>query len=463
MAAIERLSAEDRIMLWPDERWPQDIGALLILDGAPLLDDGDRLRIEAVRAVVAERLHLVPRFRQLLCIPPRHLDGPLWIDAPHFDIAKHIRVMSLDPPADEATLLLAVEALRRRRLDRSRPLWEMTFLTGLPRGRVALVVRMHHCTGDGIAGIATTAAFLDTVAETPHEAAPPWSPSPPPSVRDLRVDVAEQRRAERLRRIQGTLHPASSVTRLRAAWPGFRELVSGEPPPHTSLDRIVGPSRTFAVVRGSLDSVKRTAHAASATVNDVLLSAIAAGLRSHLRSHGENVDGLRLPVYVPVSLRQGHYAGARGNEIAQMVVPLPLGIADPDERLRVIAERTARLKRLLRPSVGSLPQGGISGRAFLALMGRRRVNVTTADLPGPPVPLYLVGAEVLEVFPILPLIGWVSLGVGALSYAGQFNILVVADRDAVPDATAFTDGLREVMPALQPLPRQPVTLVGPAG
>ncbi len=155
-----------------------------------------------------------------------------------------------------------------------------------------------------------------------------------------------------------------------------------------------------------------------------------------------------LRVYVPVSLRHGQYAGARGNLIGQMVVPLPVGVSDPFQRLRQIAAQTARRKAMSRPELGKLPTRGIAGRAMLRLIDRQRVNVTTADLPGPEIPLYLAGARLLEMFPVLPLIGRVSLGVGGMSYAGQFNLAAVADRDACPDIDVFAAGVRDELQAL---------------
>jgi diacylglycerol O-acyltransferase / wax synthase len=167
---VDRLTAEDQLMLWPDEIWPQEIGALAILDGSSLLGPGGRFRIEAVRDVVAARLHLVPRFRQLLCVPRRGLGGPLWVDAPAFDLGDHVRVVPLPEPGEEAALLLAAEQLRRRRLDRSRPLWEMSFLPGLPGKRVGMFVKMHHAIADGIAGVATLGALLDAAPRAPGRA-----------------------------------------------------------------------------------------------------------------------------------------------------------------------------------------------------------------------------------------------------------------------------------------------------
>lgn len=446
--AIERLTAEDQIMLWPDEIWPQDIGAIAVLDGSNLFDPDGRFRIEAVREAVAGRLHLVPRFRQLLYVPPPELGGPLWVDAPTFDLADHVRVLPLPAPGDEAQLLLAVEQLRGRHLDRSRPLWEMSFLPGLPERRVGLFMRTHHCIADGIAGVATLGTFLDVIPDAIAAPGPAWAPAPLPSTPDLRSDNRRRHMDDLGRRFSMLAHPVSSVQHALAAWPAMRELLAEEELPATSLDHLVGPGRNLALIRGSIELVKEVAHAFDAKVNDVLLTVIAGGLRALLRSRGEPVDDAVLRVYVPVSLRHGQYAGARGNLIAQMVVPLPIGVSDPVQRLQQIAAETARRKTRSRPSVGKMPHRGVLGRTFLKLVNRQRVNVTTADLPGPELPLYLAGARLLEVFPVLPLIGRVSLGVGAISYAGQFNIMAVADKDACPDIDVFAAGVRDELHAL---------------
>jgi diacylglycerol O-acyltransferase len=445
---IERLTAEDQIMLWPDEIWPQDIGAIAVLDGTNLLDRDGRFRIEAVREAVEGRLHLVPRFRQLLYVPPRELGGPLWVDAPAFDLADHVQVLPLPGSGDEAQLVLAVEQLRRRRMDRSRPLWELWFLTGLPERRVGLFMRTHHCIADGIAGVATLGTFLDVTPDARPAPGPPWTPAPLPSTDDLDVDNRQRRIEERGRSLSMLAHPVRNAHGLLAAWPAMRELLAERELPATSLDRLVGPGRNFALIRSSIDLVKEIAHAHDAKVNDVLLTVIAGGLRALLRNRGEPVQDALLRVYVPVSLRHGQYAGARGNQIAQMVVPLPIGVSDPAQRLQQIAAETASRKTRSRPSVGKMPHRGVVGRMFLKLVNRQRVNVTTADLPGPEFPLYLAGARLLEVFPVLPLIGRVSLGVGAMSYAGQFNITAVADKDAIPDVDIFAGGVGDELDAL---------------
>jgi diacylglycerol O-acyltransferase / wax synthase len=446
--AIERLSAQDRLMLWPDERWPQDIGALAVLDGGGLLDRDGHVRVEMVKEVVRSRLHLVPRLRQVLSVPPPRLGVPLWVDDPAFDLSDHIGVLPLPAPGGEAQLLRATEHLRRHRLDRSRPLWEMWFLPGLPERRVGMFVRAHHAVADGVAGVATLGAFLDVTPEATLHPAQPWTPVPAPTEEALRADDRRRRRSELRQTLSTVAHPLSTVRQVAAAWPAVRELIAEESLPATSLSRVVGPRRTLALVRAGIEPIKAVAHANHAKVNDVLLTAVAGGLRGLLRSRGEAVDGAVLRAYVPVSLRHGQYAGARGNQIAQMVVPLPIGVSDPIERLRQVATETARRKAWSHPSLGKLPTRGIAGRAMLKLIDRQRVNVTTADLPGPEVPLYLAGVRVLEMFPVLPLIGKVSLGVGALSYAGRFNVTAVGDGDAYPDVDVFAARVRDDLRAL---------------
>jgi diacylglycerol O-acyltransferase / wax synthase len=444
---MQRLTAEDQLMLWPDAMWPQDIGALAILDGSPLSDVDGRFRIDVVRRAVEARLHRVPRFRQVLRVPRWGLGPPLWVDAPDFDPARHIRVVPVPAPGDEAALLHAVESLRARRLDRSRPLWEMCFLTGLPDHRVGLYVRMHHAIADGIAGVATVGAFLDPVPDPPAVPAPPWTPEPWPTSRELFADTVRRHTEQWIHALSTLARPVATIRRLAAGWPEVRGLFARERTPGTSLDRMCGPDRTLAVLRTRLDVVKRVAHGHDAKVNDVLLAVTAAGLRALLTGRGEPVD--TLPVYVPVTLRRPETRDrARGNLVAQMVVPLPLGETDPGRRLARIAAESATRKAHSHPSLGTMFHSRIARRVLVMLLRRQPVSVTTADVPGPPVPVYLAGARVLEVFPVLPLIASVSLGVGALSYAGQFTVTVVADRVACPDLDVFIMAARAELDAL---------------
>jgi len=447
---MERLSAQDLMTLWPEELgWSQDIGALVILDGGGLLDADGRFLIEKARDGVGGRLHLVPRFRQLLYRPAFGLGWPLWIDAPSVDVAEHVRVFPLEAPADESRLLLACEELRHRRLNRSRPLWEMWFLPGLPGGRVGLFMRLHHAIADGIAGVAALGAFVDLVPDPPGTTAPPWTPAAKPSARALFADNLRRRLQAIGRALARLDHPVDTVRQARRGWPAVREAFAEARAPRTSLNQRVGWHRSFALIRSDLDLVKHVAHAHDAKVNDVLMAVVAGGLRELLRGRGERVDGLVLRAFVPVSLHTEQPGQARGNLGGAMVVPLPIGEPGDARRLRLIAAETAERKKKRRPQGGTLFRNVPIQRAFLRLAPRQHVvNTYATNVPGPPVPLYFAGARVLEVFPIVPILGNLSIGVGALSYAGQFNITLVADRETCPDPDVFVEGARRSLAAL---------------
>ncbi len=171
---LDRLTAQDLFMLWADDfGWSEDIGVLAILDGTQLLDSNGQVRIEAVRQQLEPRLPLVPRFRQLLYRPRRGLGWPLWVDAPAFNLADHLRVHPLGGPGDEAHLLQECAELYGRRWDRSRPPWAAWLLPGLPDHRVGLFLRAHHTIADGVAGMAAFGALLDLDADVPTPVAPP--------------------------------------------------------------------------------------------------------------------------------------------------------------------------------------------------------------------------------------------------------------------------------------------------
>jgi diacylglycerol O-acyltransferase / wax synthase len=448
---LDRVTAPDLMLIWPeDEGWPQYIGALITLDGRSLFDVDGRFLIEPMREAIGRRLHLAPRFRQVLYWPRPGLGWPVWADAQSFDIAEHVRVHPVPPPGDERQLLLACETLRRRPLPRARPLWHMWFLTGLSDQRVGLFIKMHHAIADGVAGVATLAAFLDPVPDPPQTSAPAWSPSPLPSTRELFRDNLRRRRRELGRALSALAQPIATARRLHRSWPATRELFAEGQAPRTSLNRRIGSDRRLAVIRGSLEVAKTIAHTHGATVNDVLLTVVAAGYTDLLRSRGEPIEGVVLRAFVPVSLHQEQPGEARGNVDAGMLVPLPIGEPDDIQRLEQIAADTAERKKKSRPPAGSMFRTVLLQRVFLRLMPRQRfMNAYVANVPGPPIPLYIAGAPLLEIFPIVPLTANISIGVGALSYARQFNLAVVADRDLCPDLEVFVDAARRSLDTLE--------------
>jgi diacylglycerol O-acyltransferase / wax synthase len=447
---MDRLTAQDRMGLWPDELgWPLDIGAVAVLDGARLVDADGRLHIDAVREVIARHLPGVPRFRQILHTPAWGLGGPLWVDAPGFALADQVHEVSLPPPGDEGQLLDAVENLRARPFDRSRPLWQMWFLTGLQQRRVGVYIRVHHALADGVAGVATLGALLDAEPAPPLPPAVEWTPAPPPTARELLRDNLRRRGRTVRRALRVATHPVATVRGVRRAWPAATGSVLGERAPRSSLNRPIGAHRRLAVVRARLDTARQIAHGHGGKVNDVLLAAVAGGLRDLLLARGEPVDGLVLKAFVPVSLHTEGTGRALGNQDAVMAVPLPVGEPDPMRRLELIAADTrSRKQRTRSPGLNALPLDFLQRAAWRLVTRQWTYNVSVTNVPGPPQRLFLAGAPLLELVPVVPITGNLTLGVGALSYTGQLSIIAVADRDTCPDVEVFADGVSAALQVL---------------
>jgi WS/DGAT/MGAT family acyltransferase len=243
------------------------------------------------------------------------------------------------------------------------------------------------------------------------------------------------------RKLKLLIHPIEAVRKARTLWPAIRELFAEERAPRISLNRPIGPDRRLGILRGKLDVYKEIAHTHGAKVNDVLLTGIAGGLRDLLLSRGERVDDVVLRAMVPVSL---HQEGAgQGNDNTGMAVHLPIGEANDVRRLELIVAETNVRKKKPRETISAVFHSKFAQKALLRYFKRQRMaNLYITNVPGPPMPLYLAGSTLLEMFPVVPIAGNMTLGIGAFSYAGQFNITAIADRDLCPDLDGFINGFR---------------------
>lgn len=448
---LERLTASDIfLLLWDDYGWSTDIGGLAVLEGSSLLDADGRLRIEDVRQRLEPRLQLVPRFRQLLYRPRLGMGWPLWVDAPSFSIADHVRVHTVAAPGGEAELVQACEELARPRFDAARPLWELWLLPGLRDSRVGAFLKLHHALADGAAAMAAFGALLDLSPDAPSPAALPWSPAPLPSARALLRDNVRRRAQEVGRGWSGVAHPGRTLRAARRTLPAWREVLTEGRAPYTSLNRPVGTDRRLVLVRSRLDVARQVAHTHGAKVNDVVLAAVAGGLRELLDGRGEDIRGLVQRAMVTISEHQEQPGQAQGNKPGWMMVPLPLGETDARRRLVMIAAETAARKHNARPEAGSGIFRFVAGQRvwYRQFPRQRSVNLVVTNVAGPPLPLHLAGARLLEVFPVMPVMGNLTLVVGVLSYAGQLNVTAVADRAACPDVEVFARGVSTALDEL---------------
>jgi WS/DGAT/MGAT family acyltransferase len=440
---------------------PIQVGSVGIFEAAPLLDEHGEFRLREVRAQIESRLHLLPHLRQRLAPVPFAAGRPEWVDDPSFDIADHVDAVPLWAPHDERALLELVAELHMRPLDPLGPMWHFCFVTGLDGGRIALVERATHALVDGVSGVDLSMVLLDVERDPAPITPPPWEATPPPTpAESLRRALADQVR------IPGALakaaahavrHPESLVRSLRQigeAVGGMGD--SGLLAPASSLNHEIGGRRHLLWVRQHLDGVKAAGHHVGATVNDVVLTAVAGGVRELLLARGEQLrTDLTLKVLVPVSLRVEEERGTLGNRVGAILFPLPVGIGDPFERLATIASTSRELKAhheaeasdALLAAADLLPPPLVAPIVGL-LDHQRLVNLVVTNVPGPNVPLYAMGAELLEAFPIVPLAGNLTLGVAVLSYRNALNLGITADAATCPDAAVFATGIEHCFVAL---------------
>lgn len=405
---------------------------------------------------------------QVLHCPRIGLGPPVWVDDPDFDINAHLRMRAVPAPGDEAALLRLCAELNEPPLHRGRPLWEMCLLPGLADGTVGLLIRLHHVLADGIAAVEMIGALLDPVQDSTREpdldaqpqvpaAAATWAPRPLPSNGVLLADNLARWSVGTGHVVSLIRHPTFGARRLATVGDQIRQLLREGLGPKVSFNRAVGPHRRMCLVGTDLATVKTVAHAHGATVNDVVLAAVAGGARRLLDGRQELEPGLVIKASVAASIR-GRTEATGGNRVAVMLVPLPVTEPDPGQRLEHISHATTDRKR----HAPYQPSGRFAQHWMVrAMFHQRLVNLLTSNLRGPTTPLTLAGARILELFQVGVVQGNVAIAVGTLSYAGQLNIDIVSDADVVPDLGLFAEGLADALAELGIKNRRPRDLSPP--
>jgi diacylglycerol O-acyltransferase len=445
---FEPLSARDAWFLYAERpETPLDIGTVYIFEPGSRVPGGrGALGIEET---IKERIHLVPRYRQRIHRVPFNLAHPVWVDDPHFDLGAHVRREVLPPPGDGTALRRLVARILARPLDMRRPLWEMTIVTGLKKGRVVLVNRAHHAMVDGVSSVDILTLLLDVTPEayTPEPPATEWSPRPGPTNWQLiRPLLWNFKQSERLGR---TRAPAFWSTR-RLPWRSLVELTGKSVRRRQNLffNRRIGTQRTGRGLKVPLATFKALKERFGCTVNDAVLAVVSEGLHRWFKSRGESVPD-KVRVFCPVSVRSDEGRGRLGNQISGMVLELPTGDLEMEDRLRRIKVTTGDLKRT-RQAVAADKLAGLADWApasLLVLAGRvmstpqAGANINVTNVPGPQFPLYSGGAELLEVWPFAPLYPSMGLGVAIVSYNGDAYFGLTADPGIVPDIEEFTQHL----------------------
>ncbi len=440
-----RLSSLDLMFLKVESvAWPCHFGGLAVLDGSALCDTSGRLRLGEIAEELSQRLGQVPQFRRQVHFPGLMRGRPLWVDDDRFDIYRHVREKAVDPPGGDTELLDAAARICDDLLDRTRPLWELWFLTGLAHGRVGVLLKLHHSMADGMAALMLMASLFEAEPGVPEPAVKPWAPEPLPTGSQLLLDNLATKMARARCGALALAHPARLAEDLHVQAGVARRALSPARAPRTSLNRRVQAGRRIRFLQLDLAAVKHAAHARQSKVNDVVLAIWSGGLRRLLVSRAEPVDHLEPVTTMPTSSRSAGDTGTIDNEFGAMAVPLPVWEADPERRLGLIAARTRQAKAGQHPAavMGLLARLSATplGRYFAA--HQHAANVEVTNVTGPPVPVCLFGAPVLAILPIVEPVGNLGLVLCAFSYAGQLFLVVTADAHGFPDLDVLIAGMQ---------------------
>jgi diacylglycerol O-acyltransferase / wax synthase len=446
---MDRLTAIDASFLTNESSASHmHIGAVTIFEGPPpsyedLLDH------------VESRLHLVPRYRQKLAFPPVETGRPFWVDDPQFHLGYHVRHSALPSPGDETTLRRMAARVFSQQLDQTKPLWELWLVEGLRKRRFALISKTHHSLVDGVAGVDIATVLFDVKpVPEPIRAEQEWIPNPTPSGAELAargVGAVARAPVGAARRLVGAVgSPRAAARSVQDAAEGLGEVAweLANPAPELPLNVPIGPHRRYTWVRGDLGEFKRIKTELGGTVNDVVLCTVAGAMRRWLRARGVRTEGLELRALVPVSIRATDEHGKLGNQIAAVRGPLPVYVEDPVARLRTVREAMDGIKSS-KKALGAEVISRFNDFAPPTLLAQasrinfstRLFNLIVTNVPGPQIPLYVLGRELLDIFPVAFLPENHTVAIAIMSYNGKIDFGLLADYDAMEDVNLIAEGI----------------------
>ena len=448
---LDRLSSIDASFLHQEgPASHMHIGGVLIFQGPPP-DFADFVNH------VRSRLHLVPRYRQKLATPPLETGRQLWVDDPDFNIEYHVRHTALPAPGTEEQLFLLTARIASQQLDRTKPLWENWLVEGLEGDRFALISKTHHSLVDGVSGVDLATVLFDlerTPPKQPPAAHEPWQPHREPSSAELVAagvrGMVGAAAGMVTRAASAATRPVSSIGKLRDAAEGVGEIIWAglNPAPETPLNVEIGPHRRYAVVRHQLADYKAVKNAFGGTVNDVLLTVVSGALARWLKSRGVRTEGLEMRALVPVSVRTDAQRNTLGNQLTVMRGPLPVYIHDPVSRLAFVRRAMDGLKESKQAvgaatltAVNELAPPTILAEASRLNFSTRLFNLLVTNIPGPQIPLYVLGRQLEDLFPLAFLPKNHALAVAIMSYNGALDYGLLGDYDALPDIGVIADGI----------------------
>ena len=385
----------------------------------------------------------IPRCRQVLHSFPLDLSAPEWVPARSFDIAHHVRRLTVTAPGDDAAIYRAVAELMERRLDRSRPLWESWVLEGLSDGRWAVLIKLHHCIADGVAATAMLAGVCDDQPDVHDEL--PSTPSPS-SRRLFHGFNPITLSGDAWRMVRTTARSG-----MRVAF-GAAQIVSGLlTAPAQPLNGQLSDLRRFSAVQVSMRDVQLITKRFGVTVNDVALAAITDGFRSAMLSRNMEPAAGPIRTVVPVSVRPAELRHVPDNRVSLLLPDLPVDRSDPLEQLRLVHRRLSTAKRSGQRQAGSWVVAAANLVPFpvmasaVRILGRfpqHGVVAVTTNVPGPQQRMRIMGRQIIDLVPVPPIAVGMRTGIAIMSYADRLTFGVIGDYDAELDADDVAAGIR---------------------
>ncbi|MCW2811550.1 MAG: putative diacylglycerol acyltransferase, partial [Friedmanniella sp.] len=447
---------------------PGHVGTVDLFDAGP-----DGFDYERLIGLIRERIAYVPRYRQRVRAVPARLAGPVWVDDENFDLTFHVRRSALPRPGTMEQLREFVGRVMARRLDRSRPLWEIYLVEGLEGNRFALVAKSHLALVDGVDTVDIGQVLLDGSADADSAVGSgTWQPLPEPSPVELVVGALWQNARDPVLAVDsfrgaltGVLGVAVAVGEVVGGVGGaLGELAGdalrgGRPAAGSPLAGLVSEQRRFATVRVSLDDLREVRREHDHTINDVLLAMVTGGLRTWLLTRGESLSaGSALTALVPMSVTEDDgEPTSLGSQVAPHLQRLPIGEPNAAMRLHQVAYGTQAHKDTGR-AVAARSLADIAGFAPTTLHAlgvrvsagtvRKQHDIVITNVPGPQLPLYAAGARLESSYPVLPLSAGHLLTVGITSYDGEVFLGLNADRDAIADLDVLAQCLLDALDEL---------------
>lgn len=463
--AADRLSALDAMFLGIESHSAHmHVGSISIFDGEPLRAPGGGIDMERLRRGMESVVSHTPRLRQKIERTPV-IGHPVWVDDHRFNLHFHLRHTMLPPPGDDRQLKEVVGQVMSRSLDRHKPLWEMWFVDGLSGGRVAQITKVHHCMIDGAGGVSLMMAMLSLDDDPEPPAIKHWVASERPTGAQLLAAELAHRATfplAALRMASSALGGSNGAKpSLRGAVEALGDLLQSglSPASATALNGRIGAFRRFDWLITDLDRIKRIKSRLGGTVNDVVLACVAGAMRGFLIGRGEDVGSIDFRTAAPVNVRDAQNAkSARGNFVSSLIVPLPLDEPSALRRLALVREATERAKGAHQARGAELLED-LSDRIAPGLMvqiGRvvpllRPCNTIVTNVPGPPFPLFLLGARLLDVYPYVPLMEHTSVAIALFSYCGRMFWGFNADWDELPDLDELVAAVAAELDVLEEL------------